>query len=125
MKKPKPLNDCDEKFISWMSRAYGKLPEGQDFRLSDEHMHEVWCAAWRSAYSTAIVRGQQQGRQQIEMFNSAARMPMSYSTMEELFEGCKNGREFGLKIERWHGIIPNERDREVDAWHVKRFGHKI
>ena len=125
MKKPKPLNQCDQCFHSWVSRAYSELPEGQDFPADDEFMYEVWLAAWRSAYSAGIMRGQQQGRQQIAQFNYAARRPMSYSTMEELFEGCKTGREYGLKIERWHGIVPDEHDRELDAWYVKRFGHKI
>jgi len=99
------MNDCEEKFHRWFSKKYGTLPESQDFPLRDEFIYEVWLAAWSSAYSTGIMRGQKQGRQQIEQFNYAARSPMSYSTMEELFEGCKNGREFGLKIERWHGIM--------------------
>jgi hypothetical protein len=99
------MNDCEEKFHRWMSRAYSKLPEEQDFPLRDEHMYEVWCAAWRSAYSTGIMRGQAQGRGQVEHFNYKARKRMPYSTMEDLFEGCKTGREFGLKIERWHGIL--------------------
>ncbi len=98
------MNDCESKFHTWMSKAYGKLPEGEDFPLRDEHMYEVWQAAWRSAYSTGIQRGQMQGRGQIERFNRNMRTPMGYSQMEELFEGCKTGREFGLRIEKWHGI---------------------
>ena len=104
----KKTNDCNEKFHRWMSKAYSKLPEGEDFPMPTEFMLEVWQAAWRSAYSTAIQHGQKQGRGQIEKFNRQARTPMSYSTMEDLFEGCKTGREFGLKIEKWHGIFPTE-----------------
>lgn len=99
------MNDCEGKFHHWMSRAYSELPEGQDFPADDEFLYEVWLAAWRSAYSTGIMRGQAQGRGQVEHFNYKARKRMPYSTMEELFEGCKNGREYGLKIERWHGIM--------------------
>ena len=51
-------------------------------------------------------QGQKQGRMQIEKFNNQTRNPMPYYTMEDLFVGCSNGREFGLKIERWHGIFP-------------------
>lgn len=105
MKKPKPLSLCDQSFHSWVSRAYSELPEGQDFPADDEFLYEVWLAAWRSAYSTGIMRGQKQGRLQVEYFNKAARTPMPYHTMEDLFEGCKTGREFGLRIERWHGIV--------------------
>ena len=119
------MNDCEAKFHAWMSRAYGALPEGQDFPADDEFMYEVWLAAWRSAYSTGIMQGQKQGRMQIEKFNKQTRTPMSYSTMEDLFEGCKNGREYGVKIERWHGIFSDEQDKALDEWHVKQFGHKI
>jgi hypothetical protein len=103
-KKPKPLNDCDEKFHAWVSRAYGKLPEGQDFSLEDELLHEVWVAAWRSAYSTGIMRGQKQGYVHMQHLAEDRRKPMSYLEMADLFEGCKTGREFGLRIEDWHGI---------------------
>jgi hypothetical protein len=119
------MNDCEAKFHAWMSRAYGALPEGQNFPADDEFMYEVWLAAWRSAYSTGIMQGQKQGRMQIEKFNKQTRTPMSYSTMEDLFEGCKNGREYGVKIERWHGIFPDEQDKSLDEWHVKQFGHKV
>jgi hypothetical protein len=125
MKKQKPLCQRDEKFHHWISRAYSKLPEGEDFPLETEHMYEVWKAAWSSAYSAGIMRGQQQGRQQVEYFNYCARKPMSYSQMEDLFEGCKNGREYGLKIEQWHGIFQTEEDKALEAWHMKQFGHKI
>jgi hypothetical protein len=103
-KKPKPLNDCDERFHAWVSRAYGKLPEGQDFSLEDELLHEVWVAAWRSAYSTGINRGQNQIVARWRMREETKRTPMSYLQMADLFEGCKTGREFGLRIEDWHGI---------------------
>ena len=125
MKKQKPLCQRDEKFHYWISRAYGKLPEGEDFPLETEHMYEVWKAAWSSAYSAGIMRGQQQGRQQVEYFNYCARRPMSYSQMEDLFEGCKNGREYGLKIERWHGIFQTEEDKALEAWHIKQLGQKV
>ena len=108
-----------------MSRAYSELPEGEDFPSPDDFMFEVWQAAWRSAYATGIMQGQKQGRRQIEKFNRQARYPMSYSQMEELFEGCQNGREYGLKIEQWHGIFQTEEDKALDAWHVKQTGHKV
>ena len=119
------MNDCENKFHHWMSRAYSELPEGEDFPSPDDFMFEVWQAAWRSAYSTGIMQGQKQGRRQIEKFNRQARYPMSYSQMEELFEGCQNGREYGLKIEQWHGIFQTEEDKALDAWHVKQTGHKV
>jgi hypothetical protein len=124
-REKKLINNCDERFLAWVSKAYSELPEGQDFPAPDEFMLEVWQAAWRSAYSSGIMQGQKQGRMQIEKFNKQTRTPMSYSTMEDLFEGCKNGREYGLKIERWHGIFPTDEDRALDEWHVKQFGHKV
>ena len=119
------MNDCETKFHHWMSKAYSQLPEGEDFPAPDDFMFEVWQAAWRSAYSTGIQHGQKQGRQQVEYFNYCARRPMSYSQMEDLFEGCKNGREYGLKIERWHGIFQTEEDKALEAWHIKKLGHKV
>lgn len=101
MKKLKPLNKCDEKFWSWFSNEYSKLPEGEDFPVSDENIYELWSSAWPTAYATGLARGQKQGRMHVE-----ERTPMPYYTMEDLFVGCSNGREFGLKIERWHGIFP-------------------
>jgi len=105
--KPKPLNTCDNKFVIWMVSNRCELPGNYAATpnlYKDDPMYGVWQAAWRSAYSTGVMRGQKQGRQQIEKFNKQTRTPMSYSTMEDLFEGCKNGREYGVKIERWHGI---------------------
>jgi len=105
-REKKLINNCDERFLAWVSKAYSELPEGQDFPAPDEFMLEVWQAAWRSAYSSGIMQGQKQGRMQIEQQNNKGRTPMPYYTMEDLFVGCTTGREFGLKIERWHGIFP-------------------
>lgn len=126
--KPKPLNSCDNKFVIWIASNHYELPGNYAVTpnlYKDDPMYAVWQAAWRSAYSAGIMRGQKQGRQQVEYFNLKARRPMSYSTMEDLFEGCKNGREYGLKIERWHGIFHTEEDRELDAWYIKQCGHKV
>ena len=106
-KKPKPLNNCDERFHAWVSRAYGKLPEGQDFSVEDELLYEVWVAAWRSAYSTGINRGQNQIVARYRVREEIKRTPMSYQEMADLFEGCTTGREFGLRVERWHDIGNN------------------
>ena len=98
------MNDCETKFHYWMSKAYSKLPEGEDFPLEMEHMYEVWQAAWRSAYSTGINRGQNQIVARMRMREKIERTPMPYWAMEDIFSQCKTGREFGKKIEEWHGI---------------------
>ena len=105
MKKLKPLNKCDEKFWSWFSNEYSKLPEGEDFPVSAEIIYELWSSAWPTVYATGLARGHSQRRIHVMPQNNKGRIPMPYYTMEDLFEGCKNGREFGLKIERWHGIF--------------------
>ncbi len=100
----KPINKCDERFHEWVSRAYSELPEGQDFLAPDEFIYEVWQAAWRSAYSTGLARGQNQVKTHWRMSKDKKRTPMPYTAMADLFEGCETGREYGLRIEKWHGI---------------------
>lgn len=130
-KKPKPLkplNRCDNKFVQWMVMNNLELPGNYAVNPSlykDDPLYVAWKAAWSSAYPSGIMNGQKQGRKQIEVINKKHRSPMSYYEMADLFEGCKNGREYGLKIERWHGIFPNEQDEALDDWHVNQFGHKV
>jgi hypothetical protein len=98
--KPKLLNNCDSKFVFWMDENRMLVPG--DFR--DDPMYKAWCAAWNRAYSTGLMRGQKQGRMHMQHLAEDRRKPMPYYEMEELFEHSKNGRDYGLKIEQWHGI---------------------
>lgn len=92
------MNKCDSKFWDWFSVSYAENPEKH--RLNDEEMYAIWQTCWQIAYSTGLHRGQRQGR----LWGRYERKPMSYFEMEELFIGCKTGRDFGQKIEKWHGI---------------------
>jgi len=115
-KKPKPLkplNRCDNKFVQWMVENNLELPGNYAVNPSlykDDPLYAAWKAAWSSAYPSGIMNGQKQGRKQIEMVNTKYRKPMSYLEMADLFEGCNHGREYGLKIERWHGIFHEEHE---------------
>ena len=100
----RPPNKCEKRFHEWVSKTYSELPEGQDFPAPDEFMYEVWQAAWRSAYSTGLARGQNQMAARWHMAEDKKRIPMPYTTMADLFEGCETGRQYGLRIEKWHGI---------------------
>lgn len=98
------MNKCEESFHRWLSKTYSELPEGEDFPAPDGFMFEVWQAAWRSAFSTGLNHGQNQIMTRWRMMEKKARTPMPYTTMADLFEGCTTGREYGLRIEKWHGI---------------------
>ena len=98
------MNHCDISFLEWFSKTYAELPEGEDFPCDTEFMHEIWVRCWRRAYTAGIMRGQKQGRMHVERFNVRVRTPMPYYAMEDLFIGCKTGREFGRRVEKWHGI---------------------
>lgn len=98
------MNDCENKFHYWMSKAYSKLPKGEDFPSPDDFMFEVWQAAWRSAYSTGVNRGHRQRATQWHVREERKTIPMPYWQMEDLFSQCQTGREFGQKLEEWHGI---------------------
>ena len=97
----KELNKCDEKFWNWFSDVYAELPIEEDFPCEINFLYEIWSQCWSVAYSVGRARGHKQG-----YFSAVGgpRFPMSYYKMEELFIGCKTGREFGLRIEKWHGI---------------------
>jgi len=97
----KGLNRCDAKFLYWFSNAYSELPEGEDFLVNVEFLHSIWSSCWSSAYSVGRARGHRQGWQHAV---GGPRFPMGFHKMEELFIGCKTGREFGLRIEKWHRI---------------------
>lgn len=98
------MNKRDEKFWHWFSTQYSKLPEGKSFPLDDEDLYDLWCSMWQTAYHVGMQRGYMQGRHRPPAPLYPKRQPMPYYTMEELFTGCKTGREFGLRIEKWHGI---------------------
>lgn len=99
------LNKCDEKFLNWFSNTYGNLKEGEDFSCDVDFMYEIWKKCWSSAYSVGRLRGHQQGYHHgVYVKTNSPLHPMPYYTMEDLFVGCKTGREFGLRVEKWHGI---------------------
>jgi hypothetical protein len=93
----KNLSKCDEKFWDWFSRAYAKLPEGQDFPLDDEDLYDLWVSMWPVIYHTGMAYGRG---------NAPVRRPMGDMNMRWLFDKCasKTGLEFGLMVEKWHGI---------------------
>lgn len=95
----KELNKRDEKFLDWFSSAYAKLPEGQDFPLSDEELYELWVSIWPVIYHTGLAFGQM-------LTSEKVRRPMGYFEMKRLYDLCPNktGYELGVLIEKWHGI---------------------
>jgi hypothetical protein len=98
------LSKHDQKFWLWFSKAYSKLPEGQDFPVSVEVLYEIWMGGWWSAYSVGWADGHNSMLNKMNKLKKERRTPMPYYKMEDLFIGCKTGREFGLRIEKWHGI---------------------
>lgn len=98
------MNKCEERFWDWYSRQYSKLPEGEQFPITDEELLKLWRAMWPVAYSVGRARGHTQGYMHGSCSGGPNLEPMPYWKMEELFVGCETGREFGLRIEKWYGI---------------------
>ena len=98
------MSRCDETFHEWFSKAYSKLPEGEDFPVDVEFMYYVWKACWSRAYGVGQARGQHQMVIRYRQKEERKVTPMSYIEMESLFKQCSSGRDFGRLIEKWHGI---------------------
>jgi hypothetical protein len=98
------MSRCDETFHEWFSKAYSKLPEGEDFPVDVEFMYYVWKACWSRAYGVGQARGQHQMVIRYRQKEERKVTPMSYIEMESLFKQCSSGRDFGRLVERWHGI---------------------
>ena len=99
-KKPKPLSQCDAKFVAWAEKNKITIPDV----FKDDPTYKIWLSAWRVAYAVGLQRGHEQREKQYYIRSKRLR-PLSFSEMEELFEGCTNGRQFGLRIEERHGIL--------------------
>jgi hypothetical protein len=98
------MSRCDETFHEWFSKAYSKLPEGEDFPVDVEFMYYVWKACWSRAYGVGQARGQHQMVIRYRQKEERKVTPMSYIEMESLFKQCSSGRDFGRLVEKWHGI---------------------
>jgi hypothetical protein len=101
------MNRCEETFQDWLSDAYSKLPEGEDFPVDDEFMYEIWQRCWRRAYSIGLSHGQDQTVTRFRMMEERKVTPMPNDVMLQLFKRCQTGREFGKEVEKWHGIREN------------------
>lgn len=103
------MSTCDDKFHEWFSIAYSKLPEGEDFPVDVEFMYYVWKACWSRAYGVGQARGQHQMIIHYRTKEIRSRHRMPEVVMRETFTKSLSAREFGLAIEKWHGITGEEK----------------
>jgi len=103
------MGRCEDKFNEWFSEAYSKLPEGEDFPLDDEFMYDIWKACWSRAYGAGHVDGRNQIETRYRTKEIRSRHRMPEVVMRETFTNSLTAREFGLAIERWHGITGEEK----------------
>ena len=101
----KELIRRDKKFWDWFSRAYAKLPEGQELPLSDEDLYKLWVSMWPVIYHCGITYGQLLADNRHRL-RRKDRRSMGFSEMKRLYDMCPNktGLELGVLIEKWHGI---------------------
>jgi len=98
------LHKRDVKFLEWLSKAYSKLPEGEDFQATDEFMFELWKRCWHTAFATGLAHGRHQAVLNQKERKRREREAMPKEVMLGLFTNTLSGREFGRAVEAWHGI---------------------
>lgn len=103
------MSRCEYKFNEWLSEAYSKLPEGEDFPVDVEFMYDVWKACWSRAYGAGHVDGRSQIETRYRTKEIRSRHLMPEVVMRETFNKSSSAREFGLAIEKWHGITGEEK----------------
>ena len=103
------MSTCDEKFHEWFSIVYSKLPEGEDFPVDVEFMYDIWLTCWRRAYGVGHAHGQRQTIIHYRTKEIRSRHRMPEVVMRETFNKSSSAREFGLAIEKWHGITGEEK----------------
>lgn len=103
------MSRCDEKFQEWFSEAYAKLPEGKDFPVDVEFMYGIWKSCWSRAYGVGHAHGRNQVEINYRTKEIRTRHRMPEVVMRETFTKSLSAREFGLAIEKWHGITGEEK----------------